>query len=64
MKIYLGIFFCVGKYFGKKTWDFIKKVIIMTHVFIYILEIRELLDTSFVDEVGDAYWFNILEALF
>lgn len=61
LKIHFNVFLFIREYFGEEAWDFIKKSLIVTCVFMYILEIKVLFGSDFVDEMKNAHWIDILE---
>lgn len=63
MKLYLDTFVSVRRDCRKKADDFIKKSLIVAHIFIDILEIRGFFSNSIMNNLKSAYQIYILEVL-
>lgn len=61
LKIDVNILLYKERYLGEKAWDFIKPVLVITYVFVYIFEVRELFNDSFVDKAEDGHLIDVFK---
>lgn len=61
MKVHLDALLHIRGCFGEEALDFIKRGLIMACVFMYVLEVGELLGGGLVDNPRSAHWVDVLK---